>query len=90
MLYSYNPTYKLSTTCLDTMDIKKIVICSILVFALVVTLAEARIIGKRSPEEGEESGGPPDWCASAFLNHFSFATWCEDGTVGAKPPAVEE
>ena len=72
------------------MDIKKIVICAILAFALVVTLAEAGAIGKRSPEEGEEAGCAPDWCASAFLNHFAFATWCEDGTVGAKPPAVDE
>ena len=57
-------------------------------------MTDARSLKKRSPqeEEGGEEGGAIDHCApgSAWLNFFAFMTWCEDGTVGAKPPPPED
>ena len=46
---------------------------------------------RRSPQED----GAIDFCAEdtefpAWKNFFAFMKWCEDGTVGAKPPPPEE
>merc|ERR1712018_168002 len=53
----------------------------------------ARVVirARRSPQDD----GAIDFCAEdtefpAWKNFFAFVKWCEDGTVGAKPPKPDE
>ena len=76
------------------MNLQKIFACFAIVAICVLSMTDARSLKKRSPqeEEGGEEEGAIDHCApgSAWLNFFAFMTWCEDGTVGAKPPPPED
>ena len=76
------------------MNLQKIFACFAIFAICVLSMTDARSLKKRSPqeEEGGEEEGAIDHCApgSAWLNFFAFMTWCEDGTVGAKPPPPED
>ena len=70
------------------MDLRKILVCIALVFALIVSTGNARSLEKRSPQEGEEAADP---CADgAWLNFESFGIWCETGVAGQKAEVTEE
>ena len=67
------------------MDLRKVLFCVAMVFALLVSTGNARTLEKRSPQE--EAADP---CAGGpWNNFFSFMSWCETGTPGAKNPALE-
>ena len=77
------------------MNLQKLFACFAIFAICVLSITDARSLKKRSPQD-EEGGeeGEMDWCAGlpnpAWLNFFAFMTWCEDGTVGAKPPPPED
>ena len=74
------------------MNMKKMLVCGMAIFALVLSSGSARSLEKRSPQEdgAEEGGSDPCVAPNAWQNFFSFKTWCVDGIVGAKPPAIAE
>ena len=73
------------------MNMKKMLVCVMAIFALVLASGSARSLEKRSPQEdGAEEGSDPCVAPNAWQNFFLFKTWCFDGIVGAKPPAIAE
>ena len=63
-------------------------IAAICVFATVNAGIVLRL--KRSPQDGGIDFCAEDTEFPAWKNFYAFVKWCEDGTVGAKPPPPEE
>ena len=74
------------------MNYQKVFLCLVIVaICMVATINAGVVIRLRRSPQGEG----PDFCAEdtefpAWKNFFAFVKWCEDGTVGAKPPPPEE
>ena len=68
------------------MGYRKVLVIAV-VLALAISIATARSLEKRSPQEDE---GADDPCVSSpWKLFYAFANWCETGEVGAKAPAEE-
>ena len=58
--------------------------------ALMLSTINARVIVRRSPQDAAIDFCAEDTEFPAWRNFFAFLKWCEDGTVGAKPPKPDE
>ena len=56
----------------------------------VLSACNARVIVRRSPQDAGIDFCADDTDYQAWKNFFAFMTWCDDGTVGAKPPKPDE
>ena len=70
------------------MDLRRILLPVLAVFALLLASGSARTLEKRAPQEETEAADPCD--GGAWTLFYAFGNWCETGEVGAKNPALAE
>ena len=78
--------------CFRIMKFQQFLVClSIAAICLFATVNAGIVLRmKRSPQDGGIDFCAEDTEFPAWKNFYAFVKWCEDGTVGAKPPPPEE